>query len=427
MQDPVFSDLDVAIRLAVAALAGLAVGLEREWSGHATGPAARFAGVRTFFLLGAVGGVAGWLSTGPSPALAVTLVAVAGAFVVAAYVMASRRAPEAIDGTTEAAAILILAVGIMAGRGSIQVASGLAAVMVLALGEKDAIRRFVGTIDAPEMRAALQFSVLALVVLPLLPAGPFGPFDAIRPRMIWTVVLLFSAVNFAGYLARKALGDHRGDFLTGALGGLVSSTAVTLAFSRASRRHPERADSLALGTIAACTILVPRVLAIIVALNAGLAGPAVVALGPVFLAGAVGVLLMRPKAVAAGDDEAEAGPQNPLDLGQALRMALAFQAVILAITFLQARFGNVGVLGGAALAGLTDVDALTLSMARIADGTDGAMTVATTGLVVGVVANTALKTGLAMGLGSPAYRRRVAPGMVALLVAGLLGLAIAWR
>ena len=426
MQIAAFSELDVAIRLAVAALAGLAVGLEREWSGHATGPEARFAGVRTFFLLGAVGGIAGWLSTGPSPSLAVALIAVAGAFVVAAYVMASRRAPEAIDGTTEAAAILILGVGIMAGRGSIQVASGLAAVMVLALGEKDTIRRFIGTIDAPEMRAALQFSVLALVVLPLLPARPYGPLDAIRPRMIWTVVLLFSAVNFAGYLARKALGDHRGDFLTGALGGLISSTAVTLAFARASRRHPERTDSLALGTLAACTVLVPRVTAIILALNAGFVGSAGLALVPVFLAGAAGSFLMRPKALAAGDDSAEETPRNPLDLGQALRMAVAFQVVILGITFLQSRFGEIGVIGGAALAGLTDVDALTLSMARIAGGTDGAATAAT-GLVVGVVANTALKTGLAIGLGSPAYRRRVVPGMVALLVAGVIGLAIARR
>jgi uncharacterized membrane protein YhiD involved in acid resistance len=117
MQDPPLSELDIAIRIAVAALAGLAVGLEREWSGHATGPAARFAGVRTFFLLGAVGGITGWLSTGPSTALAVTMLGVAGAFVVAAYIMASRRAPEEIDGTTEVAAILILAVGILAGRG----------------------------------------------------------------------------------------------------------------------------------------------------------------------------------------------------------------------------------------------------------------------------------------------------------------------
>ncbi len=427
MQDPAFSDLDVALRLAVAALAGLAVGLEREWSGHATGPSARFAGVRTFFLLGAVGGIAGWLSTGPSPALAVALIAVAGAFVVAAYVMAAGRAPEAIDGTTEAAAILILAVGIMAGRGSIQVASGLAAVMVLALGEKDTIRRFIGTIDAPEMRAALQFSVLALVVLPLLPAGPYGPLDAIRPRMIWTVVLRFSAVNFAGFLARKALGDHRGDFLTGALGGLISSTAVTLAFARASRRYPERTDSLALGTLAACTVLVPRVTAIILALNAGFVAAAAAALAPVFVVGAAGVVLMRPRAAVAGADGAEAGPRNPLDLGQALRMALAFQAVLMVITFLQVRFGEVGVLGGAALAGLTDVDALTLSMARIAGGADGGLRVAAAGLLVGVVANTALKTGLAMGLGSPAYRRRVAPGMMGLLAAGLLGLAIAWR
>lgn len=332
------SELDLTFRLAVAGLVGLAVGLEREWSGHATGPGARFAGIRTFLLLGAIGGVAGWLADGVSVALAVALLAVAGSLVVAAYVMAARRAPKAIDGTTEAAAILVLAVGTLAGLGSIRLASGLAAVMVLALGEKDAIRRFVARIDAAEMRAAVQFSVLALVVLPLLPAGPFGPFDAIRPRMIWTVVLLFSALNFAGYLARKTLGDNRGFFITGALGGLVSSTAVSLSFARLSRRQPEQAAALAFGVIAACTVLVPRVAAITVALNPGFAPRAALALTPMLLVGLVASLIGRPTGDGR-DDAASLAARNPLELGQAIRMAVAFQAVLFGIEYARSRFG----------------------------------------------------------------------------------------
>jgi uncharacterized membrane protein (DUF4010 family) len=412
------TQLEIAIRLGVAALAGLAVGLEREWSGHASGPGARFAGVRTFFLLGAIGGVIGWLSEAGPIALAVGLLVVTGGLVVAAYLTAARRAPEAIDGTTEAAAILVLAVGVLAGRGLLQLGSGLAAVTVLALGEKDAIRRFVARIEPTEMRAALQFAVLALVVLPLLPPGPFGPYDAIRPRMIWTVVLLFSGLNFAGYLARKTWGDARGYLVTGALGGLVSSTGVSLSFSRLSRRKPERVAALAFGVVAACTVLVPRVVAITAALNPGFFPRAALALAPMLAVGLLGTTLGRPSETGAG--EPEETPRNPLDLGQAIRMAIAFQLVLLVIESAQAWFGDRGVVAAAVLAGLTDVDALTMSMARTAiDPTR--VTVAGQGLVAGVVANTILKTALVVVMGAPNFRRRVVPRMVALAAAGIAG------
>jgi uncharacterized membrane protein (DUF4010 family) len=307
----------------------------------------------------------------------------------------------------------------------LQVASGLTAVTVLALGEKDAIRRFVAGIDSHEMRAALQFAVLALVVLPLLPAGPFGPYGAIRPRMIWTVVLLFSALNFAGYLARKTLGASRGSLVTGALGGLVSSTAVTLAFSRSSRSHPERAAPLALGVVAACTVLVPRVAAITAALNPDFFPRVALGLLPMLVVGVVAVLVGRRRLVD-GDDEAVETPRNPLDLGQAIRMAIAFQAVLLVIEFARARFGGQGVLAAAVLAGLTDVDALTLSMSRLASSPDAVVTAAR-GLVAGIIANTVLKTGLALTVGSAPFLRHLVPRMGAILVAGLLGFAIVSR
>src|SRR5882672_4540514 len=155
------SELDIALRLAVAALAGLAVGIEREWSGHATGPRARFAGARTFLLLGFVGGMAGWLLTLNLDAAATVLLAGAALLAVAAYIIASRAGGEAVDGTTEAAVLAVLAVAVMAGLGHRQLAAGAAAVMVVVLREKGAIHRFVTRIGDVEMRAALQFAVLA--------------------------------------------------------------------------------------------------------------------------------------------------------------------------------------------------------------------------------------------------------------------------
>lgn len=418
------TELDTALRLAVAGLCGLAVGVEREWSGHATGPDARFAGVRTFLLLGTTGGIAGWLFETTGPALPAALLLASGGLIVAAYVTAARRSARAIDGTTETAAVLVLGMGLLAGLGSLAVASGIAAVTVLALGEKETIRDFVKRIGREEMQAALQFAVLALVVLPLLPEGPFGPLGGIRPRALWMVILIFSAINFAGYVARRALGDSRGYLATGALGGLVSSTAVTLTFSRQSRIDEGDAPALAAGTVAACTVLVLRVLVVILVMNSALAPFAAFALWPMFVMGGVILLLAHRRL---GDSKAQASApeaHNPLRLGSAVVMAVGFQAVLMLLNLLQSRFGDPGVYASAALAGLTDMDALTFSMSRLA--MDAAqIPVAARALVVGIIVNTLFKTAVALVLGGPSYRRRAVMGLLLLAAAGGTGLWLA--
>jgi uncharacterized membrane protein (DUF4010 family) len=420
------TELEIVRNLAVAGLVGLAVGLEREWSGHAHGPSARFAGVRTFLILGLMGGLGGLLLGHEASRLAgIVLLGAGASLTIAAYVMASRRPGGEVDGTTEAAALLVLGLGVAAGLGWIRIASGVGAVTVVMLSEKEAIRGLVGRIGTAELRAAFQFAVMALVVLPLLPAGPYGPFDAIRPRMLWTVVLLLSGVNYAGYLARRMVGDARGYLVTGALGGLISSTAVTLAFSRASRGEPEHAHSLAQGTVAACVVLVPRVFALTVALNAPFAPRAGLALLPFLVAGlAMLALLGRSPPEDQGPARAGSGPRNPLQLGQALRMAVAFQVVLLGFEAVQAWYGSGGVLAGAAVAGLTDVDALTLSMSRLAADDAFAVTAARA-LAIGIVVNTLAKAGLALVLGHPDYRRRVGPALGAIALAGAGSVALA--
>ena len=232
-----------------------------------------------------MGGIAGWLAAQDHLLLAAVLVGGSAALAVAAYVLASTQTADR-DGTTEAAALLVLGTGSLSGLGYETLAAGVAAVAVLALAEKSRIREFIGRIGETELRAALHFAVLAVVILPLLPTGPFGPGDAIRPRELWTVVLIFSGVNFIGYLARRAIGAERGYGIAGMLGGLVSSTAVTLSFSRQSRLTPEYARGLALGVIAACTVLLPRVLTVTLVLNPSVARQLVpYVIAPVVIAG----------------------------------------------------------------------------------------------------------------------------------------------
>jgi uncharacterized membrane protein (DUF4010 family) len=412
---------EAAIRIGVAGLVGLAVGIEREWSGKASGPNARFAGVRTFFLVGTIGGIVGWLLEAGESTLASALVVAAGALVVAAYVLAARRHSEAIDGTTEAAAILVLGVGVVAGLGSLTLASGIAAVVVLALGEKRVISEFIHRIGQTEMQAALQFAVLALVVLPLLPEGPFGPLGGIRPRALWGVVLIFCGLNFAGYLARRALGDARGYQVMGALGGLISSTGVTLNFSRQSRQEPANADPLAVGTVAACTVLVPRLLGLTLFLNPALLPRAAIGLGPIFLAGVLLIFLRRQHLSGGAPLQAPPITVNPLQLGSAIRLAVAFQVVLTLLTLVTTRFGQTGVLASAALLGTTDMDALTFGMSRLA--LDPAMlATAAVALTLGVIVNSVVKAGIALLLGTPAFRQRAVPGLVVLALAGGFGI-----
>jgi len=419
-------DLEAAFHIGVAVLGGLAVGIEREWSGHASGPSARFAGVRTFLVLGLLGGVVGWFEAMGSPALAGVLLAGGGALAVAAYALAARRGgSQDIEGTTEAAALAVLGLATAAGMGHVTLAAGATAVCVLALREKTWIHLAVRSLGETEFRAGIQFAVLALVILPLLPEGPYGPMGGIRPRALWAVVLLLSGINFAGYIARKAVGVAGGYGVTGLLGGLASSTAVTLAFSQLSRRESHLGRPLGIGVLAACTSLLPRVLLVSLVLNADVAALLVPFFTPPFLAGLVLVALplLRggiPREGATRPDDA----RNPLRLGSAIRMALAFQIVLMTVNIVDAWLGARGVLWSAAVVGLTEMDGLTLAMARLAERPE-MLTLAAKAIAVGALANAVFKFCLVLTVGAPAFRRVAGPGLAALSVASA-GALYAW-
>jgi uncharacterized membrane protein (DUF4010 family) len=285
------------------------------------------------------------------------------------------------------------------------------------------LHRMVERIGEDEFRAAVQFAVLALVVLPLLPEGPYGPLGGIRPRSLWAVVLLFSGLSFAGYIARRIAGPDLGYPITGLLGGLLSSTAVTLHFSRQSKRDPELSASLALGVLAACTILLPRVAIVATLLNPLVARALLPYLLPPAIVGlvVVGTVLVRRKKDQTGGGDYE--ERSPLRLLTAIQMAVALQAVIMAITFVRDTWGNPGILASAAVLGLTDVDALTLSMSTMGDGAAVAA-LGAQAIAVGILANTVLKLVLAIVLGSSAYRWRVAGGLLGL--GGAIGAGLWW-
>jgi uncharacterized membrane protein (DUF4010 family) len=404
--------------LFIATLGGTAVGLERQWSGHAGGARARFAGLRTFTMLGGLGGLSGWLAIAGLSAAAIVLLAGVVAIIVAAYIAGSRRE---IDGTTEVAAVVVVAAGVIAGTGFHGLASGVIALTSLLLVEKSRLHALVGRIDDVELRAGVRFAVMALVVLPLLPEGPFGPLGGVRPRQLWALVLFFSGLSFLGHVARRMVGPGQGYLVTGLLGGLVSSTNVTFTFARMSRSDKATGRALGFGAVAANAMLYPRVLVATAVLNASLLPVlAPYLLGPAVVAAAVAVIGIR-QFRRNGVTVPQAA--NPLQLMAALQMGLTFQVVLALMSLLGRTWGDAGVFSSAAVLGLTDVDALTVAMAKGVAHTTSLET-AGVAIAIGVLSNTALKLAVALFFGSGPFRKTA--GGTLFLMLGAAAAALVW-
>ena len=405
------AEAEAALHVAIAALGGAAVGIERQWSGHASGPRARFGGVRTFTLLGAIAGVAGLAWAMQAPAIATALAAGAAAIVAGGYWKLGRGEVEA---TTEVAALVVVAAGILSGAGKVVLASGIIAVTALLLVEKSRLHSAVSQLDQEEVRAAAQFAVMAVVILPLLPEGPFGPLGGIRPRQLWMLVLFFSGLSFLGFIARRIIGERHGTIVAGLLGGLVSSTSVAFTFSRASRENPKATGSLAFGLLAACAVMYVRILIATAVLNLDLMTALLPYVAPPLVVTAA-VTLFGLKRDKSGETPVPE-PKNPLQLKHALQMALIFQIVLFAVHAVHGVWGGAGLIASGGILGLTDMDALTISMARSAS--DPTMLyLACQAIAVGILSNTLFKLAVAAIVGRGAVRTFVPAGLLLSAVA----------
>jgi uncharacterized membrane protein (DUF4010 family) len=399
----------------VAILGGAAVGLERQHSGHATGPNARLGGIRTFTLLGTAAGIAGFLIESGFAIPGAMLIAGGLGLVVAGYVRASRHD---IDATTEVAAVVVMGAGVLAGIGQLQLSAALTTLTMLVLAEKPRLHGMVKRLDEATMLAAARFAVMSVVILPLLPEGPFGPGPGIKPRELWMLVLLFSGMSFVGFIAQRMSGAA-GYPLTGLLGGLVSSTSVTLTFARLSKSHAAQQAALATGAVAASTILFARVAVAVTALDASLLPVLSRYLVAPFVVSLV-VLALAWRSLR-GSEVEPSTLKNPLQLRNAIEMALLFQAVLFAVFYMRAWIGDQGLLASGFVLGLTDVDALTLSMTRsVSTGT--AIDAACRAIAMGIVANSLMKAGIAFTIGKGRFAWQAGGALVAMAAAGAAAL-----
>ena len=254
-------DLDLALRFGAALGLGLLLGLERERKRDAE---LLFGGVRTFALIALLGAVGAFLERELNQGWLVLVAFVAvGSLVVVSYSMTAARGELGI--TTEITALLAFIVGALCGWSKVDVAAVVTVVCLLLLTLKDYLHRLARRVELADVEATLKFAVISLIILPLLPNAAFGPppLDVINPYKIWLMVVLIAGLNFLGYVLVKVFGSEHGLAVTGILGGLVSSTAVTLSFSQRSRQEPAMSSAFVLAIVVAWTIMFLRVVVIV--------------------------------------------------------------------------------------------------------------------------------------------------------------------
>jgi uncharacterized membrane protein (DUF4010 family) len=255
---------------------------------------------------------------------------------------------------------------------------------------------------------------MSIVVLPLLPEGPIGPAPGIKPRELWMLVLLFSGMSFVGFIAQRLRGAA-GYALTGLIGGLVSSTSVALSFARFSRAHPGDAASLATGAIAASAVMFLRVLVAVAVLDATVL-PQLWRYRAAPLTVAVAAVLLSWRSL----PDAHQPPRpmkNPLQFRAAIEMAVLFQVVLVIVFYVRNAVGESGLMASGFVLGLTDIDALTVSMTRsVATGTT--IEAAARAIAIGVVANSLMKAGISAALGTPHFKWHAGVPLAAMAAAG---------
>lgn len=403
-------------RLAVALGIGLIVGLERGWKTRDQHGGQRLAGLRTFAITALAGGV---LAAASLPDRFVILGAgtfVVGALIVAGYFISTPQQRD-FGLTTELAMLTTFGLGAVAVLGAPAEATAAAVVMTLLLGFKTEFHSAIDKLDRQELLATLQLAAMAVVLLPLLPNRDLGPWNSVNPRVVGVLVLLVAGLSYVGYFAVRMLGARLGLTLTALLGGLSSSTAVTVAYARRARTEPAHRAVLGAGIALAAATMVPRLVIEIAAVNRSLLAPLLptfAALMLVPLAAALYFVVRRRDTAPSSDLKLS----NPLQLRAALGFGTLLIVLFIATEGLRRALGDTGTYSVAALAALLDVDAVTLAMAQ--DAARGSLDSATAqrAIALAVLVNTAVKAVLAAALGGLALLRSASAVLgVALLAA----------
>lgn len=405
--------------LGIALLLGLLVGLQRERT------ESRVAGLRTFGLITVLGCVSGILAqqiAGGAWIIAAVMVTLIAALFIG-NMLSMRTAGPDPGITTEVAALVMFLVGAMVVIGPRDAAVATGGGVAILLQLKPRLQAFVKTLGENDVRAIMQFALITAIILPIVPDKGFGPFGVVNLHQLWLMVVLVVGISLFGYLAYRVVGAHAGLLMSGILGGLISSTATTVSYSRRAAGAPSAAQGAAFVIAAASTVLYGRLLAEIWAAAPTRAGeimPPVVVLGTVSVAMAA---VMWGRAKSGGNGLPE--QKNPSELRVALVFALVYGVVLVAAAAAHEYIGDRGIYAVAAVSGISDMDAITLSASRLAMESRISSETAWRAIVTGAIANTMFKYGMVVALGGPELARRLVV-VFSVKIAAAIGVLVFW-
>jgi uncharacterized membrane protein (DUF4010 family) len=395
--------------LAIALAIGLLIGAEREWSQRQEETERVMAGIRTFGLLGLLGAVAVLLANFLGPLAWVVMFAGVVALVVAGYIAESRATGD-WGMTTEVAMLLTFGLGVLSASGQFALAAGLGVLVAGLLSLKGILHTQVHRLKPQEISGALALLFISVVMLPLLPDRAMGPFGIFNPYVVWWMVVAITGLGFAAYVSVRVAGERGGLLLTAALGGVVSSTAMTLTLARMAPTLA-RPDTLSAGLLLTSALMFPRVLIVSGALAPAIVPILIWPLALATLSYLVGAAWLAWRGLHVSDGSANSiatNLQNPFEIGSALRFTVLLVGIMFAVELARYYFGDSGVRVMAAISGAADVDAINLSLSRLA-GNELTVALASQGILIAAFSNSLVKLLLGWGIGGHAIGLRTAP------------------
>jgi uncharacterized membrane protein (DUF4010 family) len=414
-------EFELLQRLAVAGGIGLLVGVERGWRERDEGAGSRTAGIRTFTLIGLLGGIFGALArTLNDPTAAAVLLSAASLAFTATFAFYRLREIEhekSFGMTTVVGAVATFAIGAFAVLGDMTVAAATGVATVVILASREAMHSWLRRLTWRELRAAIVLGAMTFIALPIIPDESYGPFGGVNFRQVWLLAVILAAVSFVGYVAVRRFGAGQGLLLAAAAGGLVSSTAVNVTAARRAAAGEADVGLLAASSVLATGVALLRTLAIVAVLNATVA---LHTAGPLLLAAVVAFAMTF--ALARNNLRASSKTalklRNPFSLPETFALAAMLAIVKLITSVATEFFGSAGALGAAAIGGLADTDSITYSMAELGRG--GALTpsLAAIGVLIAVASNNVFKVVSGFALGGTAFGVRLAVGLGVPILAG---------
>jgi uncharacterized membrane protein (DUF4010 family) len=404
------------IRLAISIAIGFLIGLERTFSKKVEEIEEEFAGLRTFTLVAVFGFLSAFLAAHSGMWLLAVSFAGLMLFVIVSYFQTSASTGN-VGGTTEIATILTFLLGVLVFFNFILLSLVITVVTLLLLAYKPTLHGFVKKLSREELLAIIKFIIISALVLPILPDEDFGPYKVWNLQDIWKMVILVSGVSLVGYIIAKIVGN-KGTMVAGMIGGLVSSTAVSLTFSRRSKETRDEAGVFyyAMAIISACTIMFPRILIEVYAVNRPLAQQLWIPITILSLTG-FGAAFYMYKRNESRKNEGNVPLSNPLNLWTAIKFALFFAGVMLLVKYCNENFGDRGTYIAGAISGITDVDAITLSMANLARN-HSTSALAMNTILLAALSNTLVKFFIVLVVGSRSLIKVSLIGFIAIFVVG---------